>query len=299
MARKQPVDIKEFRHGIALLKKAGLVRNIDARSAQPYFIRQGNRLSDLIKKYDDVISGKMTPVSLSSKKVKEYRDAGYEVRKGPDKKPLVMIPKSKTEKVSVTKTGDVEVKHPSGISRIKQAVPFHNLPQWLRGMEADYKRIDRMKSSKEFFGYKYFGFNSYALYRDIRLLIDDLVNGSASGLNLMDKARESTRKQQNEIYQNLEIVRVPTNRAWKEPEMKHGKTTAAARKRYRQRIKGKLVGERAKAADAEQHRKWRAELSPAEKKKYKEAARKRAAKSQAKETARKRAAKSKKKGKKK
>lgn len=279
MARKKPVDLKEFRHAISLLKKAGLVRNIDARSAQPSYIRQGNRLGDLVKKYDDVISGKMAPVSLPAAKVKEYRAAGYEIKKGPDKKPVVLIPKSKAEKVTVTKTGDVEVKHPSGISRIKQAVPYHNLPQWLKAMEADHKRIDRMKSSKEFFGYKFFGYNSYALYRDIRLLIDDLVNGSASGLNIMEKAQQSTRKQQNEIYQNLEIVRVPTPQSWPEPAMKRGKTSPAARKRYRQRIKGTRVGERAKAADAAAHKKWRAELTPKELKAYKQAAKKRAKKS--------------------
>jgi hypothetical protein len=271
---KTKVDIRAFRHQVKILKDKGLIHNIDARSAQPYYVRQGKQLKDWIKEYDDVLSGKVEPVKLTPTKTKEYKRAGYEVKRG-----FTMVPKGATEKVKVTKEGEIEIKHPSGFKRIKYAVPFHNLSQWAKDMKKKWQELDKTKPAKAYWAYKFYGHNSYVPYSDLELLLDDLMNGSESGLNFTEKARHETHKQQNEDYQNLEFFIVPNYRAYPEPPNRRIKTTPAARKRYRQRIKNTAVGERARQRDAEAHRVWRAKLKGKKLAEYKKEGRKRAKKS--------------------
>ena len=81
MARKlstsyTPAELKKFRHGISILKKKGIVSNVDARTARPEMIRGGKTLLEQSRKFDDVISGKAEAVKLPQKKLREYKKAG-------------------------------------------------------------------------------------------------------------------------------------------------------------------------------------------------------------------------------
>jgi hypothetical protein len=277
---KKTVNIKQFRHAVSILKKQGLISDIDASKAQPWMVRGGQRLTDTIKKYDDVVSGKTTAVKLPEKKTAEYRKAGYQISKG-----RVMVPHAAGETVKITPKKEIEVKHPSGITRVKKAIPFQNLEQWLRDNLRRPDILNSTKAPKEYFAYKFKGYNSYQVYPDAYGMLDDLVNGSVSGLNLMDKAQHSTRKQQNELYQDLEIVTVPRREVWtptpgvrvNAPERMA--TSKAARKRYLERVKGTAVGQRIREANKQRQKEWRDKLSGRKLEQYKKKGRKRAKKS--------------------
>lgn len=275
MAARRKFDLQKFRHAVALLKKKGLIKNVDARTAQPFFIRQGKTLKETVKKFDDVVSGKVEPVTLPPEKVKAYKVAGYETytpRKGDIHK--VLVPKSSTEKVTVEK-GEIKVKEKSGIERIKKAVPFHNLEQWLKDMQKDRLRINAMKRRNEWFGYKIAGNTSWTLYRTIEQMIDDLVNGTMSSHGTPIAERYPSRKSGEEFFEALEIVRVPRSEAWpKPPAMRRIPFT----KRQPKRVKGPLTIERERAKKADAMRRWRAGLKGKALKEYKKDARKRAKK---------------------
>jgi hypothetical protein len=281
VAKRSQFDLQKFRSAVAKLKKQGILKNVDARKAQPFWIRGGKPLKETVAKFDEVVSDKASAVKLTPSKTREYQKAGYETRKIPTGERVVMVPKLATDKVSVTKEGEVKLTSKQKITHIKKAVEYRNLGQWLQKMKENTLRLNAMKRKNEFFGYKVFGHNSYALYRNIGDLIDEIENGSTSGLNLSDKIRETTHKQQNEFFENFEIVRVPRAEAWPSPpERGHGRGwTKKGHREYVKRIrKSKIKGDRLRAYEAERKRRWRAGLTGKAKEKYLRDGRKRSKK---------------------
>lgn len=276
MASRAKFDLKSFRHAVAVLKSKGLIKNVDARTAQPFFIRQGKTLKESVKKFGDVVSGKVEPVTLPPEKVKAYKQAGYKTytpRKGDIHK--VLVPKAATEKVSVEK-GEIKITEKSGkIERIKLAVPFHNLTQWTEEMMQNRLRINAMKRRNEWFGYKISGHASWTIYRTIEQLFEDLINGTMSAGGQPLAERYPTRKTGNEFFEALEIVRIPRPDAWpKPPAMRR----VPFRQRAGRRPKSPLTLERQREKDRIKHAKWRAQLTKKEKENINRKARKRTAK---------------------
>jgi hypothetical protein len=104
-------------------------------------------------------------------------------------------------------------------------------------------------------------------------MLQEMTIGTGSGLNLMDKARNTTRKQQEEIYQNLTFFALDNKYNWERPDFA---------KRRREGRKGKRMGRRSeisKARHAEEERLRRARMTGRKKSEYKRKAKKRAAKS--------------------
>lgn len=219
MAR-QKIDIRKFRHAIAILKKKGLVNVANAGRVKPT-----PALKSAITRYDDVLSGKIEPIKLPKKKLAQYKEAGYQITKG-----RVLVPKSAVETVKLNRRQEIEISHPTGMKRIKQIVPYRNLKQWIEGMKVKAAEINLLKSKNDYWAYKFYGYNSYRVYEDIELLIDDLIEGSVSGLNFNHIYNQETRKQQHEVYQNLEIVRTPKG-SWKPtPKAKRQRSPRKKRK---------------------------------------------------------------------
>jgi hypothetical protein len=187
-----------------------------------------------------------------------------------------LVPKSATEKVTVEK-GEIKVKEKSGIERIKKAVPFQNLTQWLRDMQKDRLRINAMKRRNEWFGYKVNGNTSWTIYRTIEQMIDDLINGTMSAGGQPIAERFPTNKSGEEFFEALEIVRIPRADAWPSPPPMRRVPFAHVRGR---RKKGPLAIETERAKKADAMRKWRAGLTGKKLKEYKKDAIKRAKKSQ-------------------
>ena len=253
-------QLKAFRHHVSILKKKGLISKTDARSAQPYWIRNGKRLDKVVASYDDVLSGKAEAVKVTPAQLKQYKKAGYDTEQD-----RVIIPQSAGERATVTKSGTIKVqkikKPETGIKRVELPIPFRDLRQWVEDGRKQAEQLDSLKGGRKLWAYKLYGHRSYATYSDLTQLFRELSIGTASGLNLMDKAREETRKQQNELYQNLTLFAVPSDREWPRGNMGRGsRTSKAARQRYTARIKATPIGERARARHAAEERERRAKL---------------------------------------
>lgn len=270
-----PAELKQFRHKVAELKKKGLISKTDARSAKPSWIRQGKRLDRLVADFDDVLSGKAAAISVSDKDTRLYKKAGYEVKHG-----RVIIPHTATERVTLSHKGHIKIRDSvSGIRRIEIPIPFHNLKQFVEDGIKQGEMLDTLKGQRAYWAYKFFGHNSYATYTHLDLLFSELSEGTASGLNLMDMARQETRQQQNEIYQNLTFFAVPSQTSWTRREDFRTHSNPEARKRRRERNKGTAIGERAARHNAERQQKHREKLTGKKLAEYKRKARARAAKS--------------------
>lgn len=267
--------LRDFRKKVALLKRQGLVASrVDARSAFPSWKSDGTKLSTLINKYDDVVSGKVTAVKVDPKTLSQYRAAGYETSKG-----HVMVPHAEEETARrIGKT--IVIKNKSGIERIQIPIEYHNAVQYLRDIRKNQKLIDAMKYKNEAWGFrvrsaKYKGIGGYstAYYTEIDLLIDELER--------YDIANEGN----GDLFDGLEIFRISNRNEWgrrvdaqtkvrRRKGLGSGIYNPKAAKRRRQR---NLAFIRAK--DAEKHRIWRAKLKDRKKEEYKRKARKRAKRS--------------------
>lgn len=196
-------DLRKFRSGVSALKKQELLptklpggKKLDARKALPDWKIKGKKLSTLLKKYDDVVSGKATAVKVPPSKLRSYRKAGFETSQS-----RVIIPHNLNETAKVTRAGTVSVKNRSGIERVQLPVEFHNLEQYLRDLKKNEKLIDAMKKNNEYFGIRYRGGQRAMFYGSIEFLLDDLKRYE-------DIMNATSKRQQTEIYQNLEIVRM-------------------------------------------------------------------------------------------
>jgi hypothetical protein len=293
-------DLRKFRAAVSKLKAQGIIKNVDARKAQPFWIRQerpgvkssAKPLSEIVDKWDAVVSNKAAVVHLPPEKLKQYKKVGYEITK--DAGGAVVVPKLKTDRVTVEK-GEIKIVAKGGVETIKKAVPFHDLEQWLRQMKEQGGRLDMMKRKNEWWGYTFAGSHGDAhLYSNIEFLFEDLINGTTSGLT---PEKFTTYKMQHEYYDDLVIVRVPHSGTWSESPASLRRSTGhggrgwtnKGHREYIKRIrKTRIKGDKLRAVEAERKRRWRASLSPAEKEKYLRNGRKRSKKAAKKRRAAKR-----------
>lgn len=272
-------DLRKFRSSVAKLKQRGLLpdrtslgNKLDARSAQPSWkLPNGKKLSTIVNKYDDVVSGKVTPLKVTPERAKQFRKAGFQVDNH-----RVLIPHSSSER-AVIERGEVVIKSASGIERVQIPIPYHNLDQYLRDIAADSERINAMKHRNEYFGFRFYGNNSATLYSNIEGAIEDLAKYNS----VLDA---TSRYKQREVYKNLEIVRVGRKAPWVFPsERRHAMSKEYNRKRmqrFRERLKRKpkFVQEHYSNMRNERQKAYRKRLSrnPKKSKAYKLAAKKRA-----------------------
>lgn len=273
------IDLRKFRHDISTLKKRGLISGVDARSVTPTA-----NLKRLITRYDAVLSGKASAVKLSPKGVKEYKELGkpFEVAKPKGLPQRVIIPHEAGERVTVTH-GKVRVANPAGVTRTILPVKFHNLESYLNKLRKQKVKL----APGEQLAFRYFDNRSIRTFRSMQSLIDYLSHYES----VFDAIEENDTEAMQEIYQNLEIVKVEQPKTWKEPPVKRGsrkgasKSSAERYREYKQKIdegpeyKRQLYLEKQRQRQAD----YRARLKGAALAKYKAAGRKRAKKSKRKQ----------------
>lgn len=279
-------NIKDLRHAIAVLKKRGLITGttkagfpIDARSIQPGTIINGKRADAIARKFDDVVSGKVTPVKVPESKLKVYRKQGYETAHG-----RVLVPHSAGQKVFVEK-GVIGTRDAAGIERLTLPVEFHNIPRYLRDLRKNAAAINAMKNRNEWFGIRFYGNHRANFYRDIQGVLDALSQYDTLG------NPPASHSKQVEIFQNLEILRISprSTHQWEETATaKHQRQSKEynrkRQKEYRKRIKRGPAYKRREYLDAQakRNREYRKRLKKNNPSKYNrnlKAARKRAKKS--------------------
>lgn len=279
-----PNDLRSFRHGVSVLKKQGLLpsklsprKKLDARKALPNWKIKGKRLDTLVRKYDDVVTGKASAVSVPPSTLKSLRKSGFETAQG-----KVLVPHSKQETARFT-GGNIRIKNKNGIERVQIPIEFHNLRQYLEDLKKNTTLIDRMKRRDEYFGIRFFGGQRANFYRNIDALISDLERYE-------DFMRRSSKAKQAEIYRNLEIIKITSKaarRVEKEVHERRRSVSKADQRRYSKKRDAKMRTNPKRLADYRERkaayaREWRASLTPAEKKQYKKKAKERQAKSYAK-----------------
>jgi hypothetical protein len=218
-------NIREFRRAVSVLKQQGLLpsgKKIDARSALPNWKIKGKKLSTLVRKYDDVVTGKATAIIVPPAQLKRFRKTGFETANK-----RVLIPHSKSE-IAKLKHGQVTIKNKSGVERVQLPIEYHNLRQYLSDIHKNSEVINRMKRKSEYFGIRFFGGQRAMFYSNIEQLMDDLERYEDI-LKLT-----SSKPKQQEIYHNLEILRMT----------KPGASAVAKRLRTRKRVMSKEYNRR-------------------------------------------------------
>lgn len=267
-----------------MLKKKGLLpartqtgTKLDARSALPNWKVKGKRLDTLVKKYDDVASGKATALKVAPSELKKFRKIGFETAQG-----RVVVPHSKIETAKISK-GQVAIKSKSGIERVQLPVEFHNLNQYLNDAEKNAALIDSMKKNNEFFGVRFYGGQRAKFYSSIHGLIENLKH--------YESIKQYTGKaKQLEIYQNLEVIKMTRPAAMRVEDEIHERKRAMSKaynRRHAKRVaarrkgKGKAFMNAFLVKKAEVMREYRARLkrNPASYAHYKKQAKARALKS--------------------
>ena len=273
-------DIRKFRRAISVLKKQGILpdklsprKKLDARSVTPNTKFKGRKLSTIVDKYDDIVSGKATAVKVPASKLKQFRKVGFETVK---KK--VIVPHSANE-IAKFKGGEIAIRNKSGIERIQIPIEFHNLDSYLRELRKNAKLIDKMKRRNEYFGIRFFGGQRANFYSSIEQLLNDLER-------YQDIQRVTGKAKQAEIYRNLEIIKL-TRRAAERTEHEivgRKKTMSKAyNRRHAKRVYKKIKRNPARKAHydalaAQRAKEYRARLKGAKLNDYKQAAIRRALK---------------------
>jgi hypothetical protein len=265
--------LKEFRRQISVLKKQGLVpKTVKLRTVKPTTKIGRSKASTIVTKFDDVISGKQTAVKPSAERVKQFKQAGYEIVNG-----HVMIPHHANERV-IVRDGEVVIQvigRRGGLRRVQIPVRYKDLPQWFK----DNPKWSKPVIPPNIFGFKLFGNNSSELNESLPELIA-----------LFDRYKQEqglTDIQQQELYRNLEIVILDDPNKWTFPsERKSAMSKRYNRehaRRFRESLKRKPehVQQKYRDKNAEAAKAYRARLKKKRKlyKVYKAKARKRSAKS--------------------
>jgi hypothetical protein len=267
-------DKREFRHAISVLKKQGLVSpKIDARKAVASTKDRGKRLDTLVRKYDDVISGKLQAVKVPASDLKTLRKQGFETAQK-----RVLVPKTKRE-IARFQGGKIKLTSRTGQERVILPVEFHNLEQYLQDLRKNAPLIDKLKKENEYFGIRFRGGQRANFYSSIESLIRDLSKYSFV-------TSPPNQKKQLDIFQNLEIMRISPSGALKvERTVSEKKPMSAAyarkhsKKQYRKTLRIQTRAARLRQQRRDWQRDYRASLKGKSKQEYKAAARKRAKKS--------------------
>lgn len=257
--------------------------------AKPYWVRaagpRGGKftLSELIDKYDDLISKKVAAVTLPEVVKKEYKKIGYEETRGGK----ILVPHAATETVHVKK-GQIVFDDISGISRVQIPCKYHDLPQWLECLRKHEDEMNAKLPPGRLFAFRYWGGHSMT-FEGFEQLLDHLEEDGSGSLQAIQSINTMSSRDMNELYRNLEIVTVRKG-AWEKSKNVAAQKKKAERKQkskrgFRRKLLEKLEAgpkwklDRYHAKRAAAARQYRLKLTGAKKEEYKKAALKRARKS--------------------
>lgn len=269
--------LQQFRSKLAKLKKQGLVTNVDARSAYPAQRVNGVYLKNVVAKYDDVTSGKVTAVKVKPTELKKYKKAGFDTARG-----RVLFPHAANVKVRNI-GGKITAVNPRGLQTITLPIKYNDLEQWLEDNRKVSKKIDTMKQRHEYFAFTLNGNGSRGIFQNANSMLRELQSYKSVNEAIDDEDEDA----QDEFYDILEIIRIVRPSSWQTYSERRAlrKATYSAKraKKFRQSLKdhpAKL--DEYNEAAAERMKAYRARLKGSQKEQYKEAAKKRADASHAK-----------------
>ncbi len=260
-------QLKEFRHEVALLKRAKLIKNVDARSVKNTG-SQGKYLHSIIKKFGNVISGQAASVKVKTKsRQRELKEQGYTIRNG-----RAIIPKQENEKVSITNQGiKFTTIHPSGrITRINLHFNPKDIQDWKN-------KINKIKlKNGEQIALQFNGHNFYQTYSTPEQLIERF------------EIYEDDPEKMDEIITSMAIFKIDRNADWEITPVsqrrsdKYNERRRAMREKWLDRMSPERYNRYMDIrAEREKIRREKIKSNPAKYEQEKEKARDRAAKSYA------------------
>lgn len=267
---------KDFRHALSVLKKQGIIpAHLDARKAQPYFVRKLGprggeyRLDEFVRKhqssvdkYDFAHAPKVTPAK-----------AAKAAKAKPLKTPEPFIPPVSSEPAPA-----------NGIQVIDLGVKANDIESYLKKASRDHKRIDRMKTDRESFAFTFFGHQSMHVFDDIESMLEYLSKYQTIEAAMGNRSVKDMR----EILESLVVVKVPTMATWSDAYQKKRKVQTEKhkikeykRRKQREKKQPEWKQDERRARKAKEQKALRARLTGAAKEAYKAAAKARQAKSYA------------------
>lgn len=220
-AKELHAELKAYRHGLAILKKKGVIsHSVDARSATPT-----KHYKAQLKKHADIIADRATAVKVSAKKAKEYQDAGYE-RVGKNR---VKVSKAPGERVHVShgkiftrralKNGEME--------RVILPHSFNDIAAWATE-GAENPELDALKNAGEKFAFKYDGHNSHATY-----LTFGQMQREISKYKIVESAAIQGGDYADQVVHKIEVLRIKmSDRAWQDLSGDYDRERIANRRKY-------------------------------------------------------------------
>lgn len=146
-------SLREVRHDVSALKKAGLVSHrIDARTYQPtrYMLKK-------LKKNADVLRGEVETIIAPKKIRKKYTDKGLFEQRGQ----VLIMPKDYHNQKSKIRRGMIEIRRPLGMGEERRLIlPFKatDMEDVANKLKED-PTLEGMKEPDELFGFRLFGHN--------------------------------------------------------------------------------------------------------------------------------------------
>jgi hypothetical protein len=161
---------KNFRHGIAVLKKKGLVsKDVDARKAVPT-----RTLNKKLKEFSDVVAGQARVWKLPKAVQAGYKEQGYRVSRG-----KVVLQPSQFVSTRGRDKGFIKTSEQHGAGpRITSVHLPYRLKHLDRDLSALKQRVDSgaiKLDDGEYFGFEFFGWHSTRLFENFDQLIDHLM----------------------------------------------------------------------------------------------------------------------------
>ena len=155
LLRRANKNVREYRHELALLKKQQVVsKRVDVRSQRPtrYMLSK-------IKKFSDVIEGKVNAVKAPKAIRKQYTDKGLFEERGS----FLIVPKEYANQRAKIKRGMVAKYRPltNGEERVL-VLPYKatDLEHLAHLIHENHEAINMMKEPTEQFGFQLYGHNS-------------------------------------------------------------------------------------------------------------------------------------------
>lgn len=249
--------IKEYRHAVAILKKAGLIApTIDARSVTP-----NRKLSRAIARYQPLLTGEaqaISPARLKKLNAQQIRQSEATIARPRGLPPRAIVSKRPNEKVVIDQQGRITRRQPNGVTRVSVAVPYKNLEQYLERLGDLSSEMDKEKGRNGWFSFRFFGNNSRKSFRKWSAMVD-YFSRYESVIQAID---EEDSEDMMDVYAGLEIVQIPD-------------TNLPAFQSERRETRA----ERRKQNNAKKQQRFRDSMDDSKQAKYKAAAKKRAAKS--------------------
>lgn len=246
LERQRKAGLKQFRHDIAILKRAGIVsKKTDARKVQ--VSRHFNKLR---KDFASVLKGEAKAVKVNKAAAAKYKAMGFAVQGHR----VAMVKQAEGSRFFFSpKTGEIRERFPTarGIAtKVVFPIPFEGMQAYLDELATG--EVDTLKTRHEYWAFELYGNRSF----------DAFPNAKAAALTLSKYVSINaaialhSAEQELDIFNNLAWIKLPSEKEAEEWRDWHSPANIKARKKAKEKARREAArkkrGYEAKFKTAEQ-----------------------------------------------